>query len=125
MAHGKYGSIEVGKPHEVFGLDFYSIPETSQLNTQILTIIDMFSSYVKFVPCRDRTAEQFVEALQKEVIFKTGVPLRIHTDDTREFRSGIANAENSAHNDNGAQSHRKCQSGTTTPFPWCVFANPG
>ena len=70
VAHGKYGSIEVGKPHEVFGLDFYSIPETSQLNTRILTIIDMFSSYVKFVPCRDRTAEQFVEALQKEVIFK-------------------------------------------------------
>ena len=90
IAHGKYGSIAVGKPHEVFGLDFYSIPETSQLNTQILTIIDMFSSYVQFVPCKNRTAEEFVAKLKDHVIFKTGVPLRIHTDDAKEFRSEVA-----------------------------------
>ena len=60
LAHGKYGSMEIGKPHEAFGLDFYSIPETAESNTQILTIIDLFSSYVQFVPCRNHTAEEFV-----------------------------------------------------------------
>ena len=58
-------------------------------NTQILTIIDLFSSFVQFVPCRNRTAEEFIEKFKNHVLFKTGAPLRVHSDDAQEFRSEV------------------------------------
>ena len=89
LAHGKFSAVEAKGPHESFGVDFYSIPETMSGNTQILTIVDLFSSFVQFVPCRDRTADEFIEKFKNNVLFKTGAPLRVHSDDAQEFRSEV------------------------------------
>ena len=90
LSHGQFNALAPRGPHEHFSVDFYGISKTEKGNTQILTIVDTFTSYVQFIPCKNRTADTFRDKFIEHVIFKTGVPLHLRSDAAQEFLSQVS-----------------------------------
>jgi transposase InsO family protein len=91
LSHGQFSALAPRGPHEHFSVDFHGVTKTQNGNSQILTIVDTFSSYVQFVPCTDRSAETFVMKFMNNVVHKTGMPLQLRSDDAQEFLAHLSN----------------------------------
>ena len=76
--------------HEEFGVDFHSMPASENGHKTILTIVDLFSGYTQYVPCREESAKEFVRAFAKNVIFRTGAPMSIRSDHAPQFLADVS-----------------------------------
>jgi hypothetical protein len=51
--------------------------------------MDYFTKLPEAICIPDQTAETIAEALVREVVFRYGVPLELHSDQGRNFESGV------------------------------------
>ena len=65
------------------------LPETDRGNKYILVVTDGFTKWTQALPLPDQKAQTVADALMTHVISLFGVPKQIHTDQGRNFESGL------------------------------------
>ena len=65
------------------------LPETAQGNKYILVVTDGFTKWTQAIPLANQTALTVADAMMTHVISLFGVPKQIHTDQGRNFESGL------------------------------------
>jgi hypothetical protein len=91
-AHQQYRPLEFNKLFEAIGIDIYTMPKSASGMTCILTIIDLLSRFVMFIPLRDHTAFEVCKAILDRVIWVRGVPTYIVHDGASELLGRLATA---------------------------------
>ena len=89
-ARAPLSSKPAGLPNERVALDVIDhLPRTQAGNVCVLTLVDHFTKYAKAVAMPNQKATTVAEALMKWWVSVFGTPLRIHTDQGRNFESGL------------------------------------
>lgn len=83
------GSLLASKPLEVVAVDFTVLERSSDGFENVLVITDVFTKFTIAVPTKDQTAVTTAKVLVKEWFLKYGIPLRIHSDQGRNFESHL------------------------------------
>lgn len=89
LARGPMGHLLASCPNEIIAIDFTILEPSSSGVENVLVITDIFSKYTVAVPTRDQRAETVARLLVTEWFCKFGVPARLHSDQGRNFESGL------------------------------------
>ena len=75
-------------PNETVAIDIWGpLPRTEKGNCQVLTMIDTFTRWPVAIPVKDKSSATIAEAIFKHWICEKSVPLKIVSDQAREFVS--------------------------------------
>ena len=83
------GSLQAKAPLEVLAIDFTLLDQASNGMENALIMTDVFTKYTLAVATKDQKAATVARVLVKEWFVKLGVPLRIHSDQGRNFESQL------------------------------------
>lgn len=81
--------VVIDEPFKQWGLDFIGplSPTSSVIHMHILTAIDYFTKWVKFIPMRKTTIEVVCNFLKENILVRFGVPQKIVADNATNFSS--------------------------------------
>ena len=65
------------------------LPRTTAGNKYLLVIVDCFTKQVEAFPLKNSKAKSIAEIFVKKVVSRHGVPLEIHTDQSKNFESKL------------------------------------
>lgn len=85
IEHNQYSPIEWRKPRNAYGVDFYGIRKSKRGNVGVLTIVDLFTRWVNFIPVKDETAQTFAHTLMERVVFERGAFAVLVSDAAKSF----------------------------------------
>lgn len=77
---------------QIVHLDLVGLLPSSNGYTYLLTMIDRYSCWPEAIPLRDMTAETVAEAFYGHWIARFGPPVRVTTDQDRQFESQLYQA---------------------------------
>ena len=83
------GSLVASRPLELVFLDFVGLDKASGGRDSVLVITDAYTKLAKAVPTRNQLAVTVAKILMNDWLFCYGIPLRIHTDQGRNFQSEV------------------------------------
>ena len=83
------GSLVASRSLELVFLDFVGLDKASDGRDGVLVITDAYTKLAKAVPTRNQLAVTVAKILMNDWIFCYGIPLRIHTDQGRNFQSEV------------------------------------
>ena len=83
------GSLVASRPLELVFLDFVGLDKASDGRDIVLVMTDAYTKLAKAVPTRNLLAVKVAKILMNDWIFCYGIPLRIHTDQGRNFQSEV------------------------------------
>ena len=83
------GSILASRPLEVIAIDFTVLEPAVDGRENVLVITDIFSKWTIAVATRDQKATTVAKVLINHWFTKFGPPLRIHSDQGRDFESQV------------------------------------
>ena len=84
-AHGQFRLTDYIKPRVAYGVDFYAIERSDAGYVGVLTIVDLFTRYVQYVPVKDFRGDTAANALLKYVVLARGAPKTIVSDAAQAF----------------------------------------
>ena len=90
IAHSQYSPTEWRKPRSAYGVDFYGIAKSNNGYVGVLTVIDLFSRWVTFIPVRNETATTFTQAMIENIVWKRGAFKVLVSDGANAFVGKIA-----------------------------------
>ncbi|PIK42075.1 Pol polyprotein [Apostichopus japonicus] len=70
-------------------MDFTMLEKSSSGYENVLVLTDIFTKFTQAIPTKDQRAETVAKVLVKEWFVKFGVPLRLHSDQGRNFESSV------------------------------------
>ena len=80
----------VGEPMQRTALDILGpLPETERGNKYVLVVGDYFSKWIEAYPVPDERAETVAQKLVMEYVCRFGVPVELHSDQGRNFKSQV------------------------------------
>lgn len=77
------------KPLELIAIDFLKLDKGQGGYEDVLVITDAFTKFARAIPCKNQTAAVVARALIDGWIVHYGAPLRIHSDQGRNFESSL------------------------------------
>ena len=84
-AHGQFRMTDYVKPRTAYGVDFYGIEKSDAGCVGVLTIVDLFTRHVQYVPVKDFKGETAARVLLKHVVLARGAPKTIVSDAAKAF----------------------------------------
>lgn len=85
IAHNLYSPTDWRKPRTAYGIDFYSINKSNRGHVGVLTVTDLFTRFVMFIPVKDTTAETAANLLMERVVFGRGAFKHLVSDGAKAF----------------------------------------
>ena len=85
----KMGHLLATRPLEIIAIDFTILEPASDGKENVLVITDVFTKFTQAIPTRDQRATTVANVLRREWFVRYGVPRRIHSDQGRNFESGL------------------------------------
>ena len=83
--HGQFGMTMYRKPRSAYGIDHYKISGSKEF-AGVLTIVDLCTRWVKYVPVKDFSAMETIKTILKEIIYARGTPSTIVSERGTSFR---------------------------------------
>ena len=83
------GTIQASKPLEVIAIDYTLLDKSSSGLENVLVITDVFSKYTVAIPTKDQKSLTVAKTLVKNWFQVYGPPLRIHSDQGRDFEAHL------------------------------------
>ena len=83
------GHVLAARPLEVVAIDFTSIERSSDGYENLLIVTDVFSKFTQAYPTKDQKAPTVAKVLTEKWFYTYGVPLQLHSDQGRNFESGL------------------------------------
>ena len=83
------GHLRASRPLEIIAIDFLKLDRAANGLEDVLIITDIFTKYTIAVPTKDQKATTVVQALHKHWIVYFGAPMRVHSDQGRNFESQL------------------------------------
>ncbi|PIK56110.1 putative transposon Ty3-I Gag-Pol polyprotein [Apostichopus japonicus] len=77
------------RPQELVAIDFLKLDRGKGGYEDVLVMTDAFTKYAQAFPCRNQTATTVARTLRDQWFSHYGVPLRIHSDQGRNFESHL------------------------------------
>ena len=90
IAHNQYSPTTYRRPRNAYGVDFYSIAKSVRGHVGVLTVVDLYSRRVMFIPVKDLTAETFAQKLLERVVWERGAFKVLVSDGANAFVDKIA-----------------------------------
>lgn len=81
--------VYASRPLEIVSIDFLKMDRGKGGYEDILVCTDVFTKFAVGMPCRDQTALTTAKALKNRFFDTYGIPVRIHSDQGRNFESKI------------------------------------
>ena len=88
--HGCFSPILYGGPGECYGIDIYTVAPAATGESAILTVVDLFTRWTKFIALLNGTAEEVIRALLRDVIYERGAPSTLVSDSAKAFVGHVA-----------------------------------
>ena len=85
----KLTPITATRPLEIVAMDYTLLEVSTDNKENVLVITDVFTKFTVAVPTKDQTAETTAKVLYQEWFLKYGIPIRIHSDQCRNFESNL------------------------------------
>lgn len=80
----------VGTPFERIQVDILGpLPVSSTGNKYLLVVVDCFTKWPEAIPLKNKRASTVVRSLLDQVLSRHGMPLELHTDQGRNFKSQL------------------------------------
>lgn len=89
VSHTPRRHLYASSPLEIVSIDFLKMDQGKGGYEDILVCTDVFTKFAVAVPCRDQTALTTAKTLKRRFIDVYGAPVRIHSDQGRNFESKI------------------------------------
>ena len=89
LQHNQFSSVVYEGPRTAYAFDFYGVAKSDEGHQWVLTVIDLFSREVQFLPLKTRTASETLRNLLEQVINTAGVPAVFVSDEAPEFMGKI------------------------------------
>lgn len=83
------GSLQAKRPLEVLAIDFTLLEKSSSGMENVLVMTDVFTKFTQTAVTRDQKAKTVAKTLIREWFVRYGVPLRLHSDQGRNFESEV------------------------------------
>ena len=83
------GHVLAARPLELVAIDFTTIEKSSDGYENLLIVTDVFSKFTQAYPTKDQKAPTVARVLTERWFYTYGIPLRIHSDQGRNFESGL------------------------------------
>jgi len=90
LNHGRYSSLKWSSQGQGIGIDHMHVGIPGVQCQYILTIIDLFSGFLQFIPCISTTAEETVEIILNRWSYIFGFPEAIFSDYHSSFVGTLA-----------------------------------
>jgi transposase InsO family protein len=82
-------SLIAQHPLEIVAMDFTQLEKAADKTESVLVMTDVFTKYTVAVPTRNQKAVTVARTLVNEWFLKFGIPLRLHSDQGRNFESAV------------------------------------
>ena len=83
------GSLTADRPLQILAIDFTLLERSSSGHENILIMTDVYTKFTVAVPTKDQQATTTAKVLVKEWFMRYGAPRCIHSDQGRNFESGL------------------------------------
>ena len=84
-AHGQFKVTDYYKPRVAYGIDAYDIGKSAAGYVGVITIVDLFTRFVQFIPVKDFKAETATRVILENVVYSRGAPKTIASDSAKAF----------------------------------------
>ena len=91
-SHCPMGGIIATRPLEVVAIDFTLMEAARDGRENVLVLTDVFTKYSVAVATRDQKASTVARVIIQDWIQRLGIPLRIHSDQAKNFASQVVAA---------------------------------
>ena len=92
VIHTTSGHLLARRPLEILAIDFTKLEPASDGRDDVLVFTDVFFTFSQAIPTRSQDAVIVAKVLVQERFQRYGVPLKIHSDQGREFESRLITA---------------------------------
>lgn len=83
------GHLLASEPNQILAIDYTMLEPTRKGWGNVLVLTDVFSKYTLAIPTRDQRASTVAQVLVTEWFSRFGAPVRIHSDQGRNFESAL------------------------------------
>ncbi|XP_038072003.1 uncharacterized protein LOC119740694 [Patiria miniata] len=84
-----FATLSASAPMEVVAMDFTTLEALDGGFENVLVVTDVHTKYVWAIPTKDQRAPSVARALVQHVFLPFGCPLRLHSDQGRNFESNV------------------------------------
>lgn len=90
ISHNQYSPTEYRRPRNAYGVDYYGIAKSKRGYVGVMTVVDLHTRWVDYIPVKNETAEAFTRAMLERIVWKRGAFSILCSDGANAFVGKVA-----------------------------------